>query len=117
MSMPKFTTPALWGAAAGALATVIIGFTLGGWVTGSKAEVVAQNRASDAVIAALAPICVENYRNSPDAQVQLTALKALATWKQAGYVEERGWAMMPGSERTNSQMAAECAKQILKDKT
>ncbi len=115
--MPKFMTPALWGAAAGALGTVIVGFTLGGWVTGSKAEVVAQNRASNAVIAALAPICVENYRKSPDSQVQLTALKALDAWKRAGFVEERGWAKMPGAERTNSPMAAECAKQILNEKT
>ena len=117
MSMPNFITPALWGAAAGVLGTVMVGFTLGGWVTGSKAEVVAQNRASNAVIAALAPICVENYRNSPDAQAQLTALKALDAWKQASFVEERGWAKMPGIERTNSPMAAECAKQILSAKT
>ena len=46
MSMPNFITPALWGAAAGILRTVMVGFTLGGWVTGSKAEVVAQNRAT-----------------------------------------------------------------------
>ena len=116
MSMPKFMTPALWGAAAGALGTIIVGFTLGGWVTGSKAEVVAKDRASDAVIAALAPICFNNYRNSPDAKRQLAALKVLDAWKHAGFVEERGWSKMPGAETTNSPMAAECAKQILNEK-
>ena len=108
MTMPKFMTPALRGTAAGALGTVVLGFTLGGWVTGSKAEVIAQERASNAVIAALAPICVENYRKSSDAQAQLTALKALDSWKRAGFIEERGWAKMPGAERINSAMAAEC---------
>ena len=116
MTMPKFMTPALWGTAAGALGTVVLGFTLGGWVTGSKAEVVAQERASNAVIAALAPICVENYRKSSDAPAQLTALKALDSWKRAGFIEERGWAKMPGAEQINSAMAAECAKQIVNDK-
>lgn len=117
MPMPKFMAPALWGAAVGALGATVLGFTLGGWVTGSKAEVDARNRASNAVVAALAPICVENYRTSPDAQDQLTALKDLDAWKHANFVEERGWAKMPGTDQVNSAMAGECAKLILNEKT
>ena len=38
MNIPIETKPALWGAAGGAVAAAIIGFTWGGWVTGGKAE-------------------------------------------------------------------------------
>jgi len=47
--------PALWGAAAGAIALAIVGFNWGGWVTGGTAETLAKNSAATAVVAALAP--------------------------------------------------------------
>ena len=41
---------ALWGAAAGAIALAIVGFSWGGWVTGGTAETLAKNRAATAVV-------------------------------------------------------------------
>jgi len=38
MKLPIETKPALWGAACGAIALAIVGFSWGGWVTGKKAE-------------------------------------------------------------------------------
>jgi hypothetical protein len=51
----------LWGAAAGAIALAIVGFSWGGWVTGGSAETLAKNRATTAVVTALTPICVEKF--------------------------------------------------------
>ena len=113
MSSNSILAPFLWGAAGGAIAATALGFFTGFWMTTSKAEAVAVDRASNAVVVALAPICLDNYRNSPDASAQLSALKKLDEWKYASFIEQRGWAKMPGSESVNSSVASACAKLIL----
>lgn len=117
MDMPINLKPLLIGGAIGAAAAVTLGFTLGGWVTASKAEVNAQARANKAVVAALAPICVANYRQSADAQAQYIALGKVDTWQQASFVEKAGWAKMPGTDSINSAMARTCAEMILKEQS
>jgi len=52
----------LQGAVAGALLTMIVGFTLAGWTLGSTVEKVAKERSGSAIAAALAPICVDKVR-------------------------------------------------------
>jgi hypothetical protein len=37
MQIPVETKPVLWGVAAGAIGAAIVGFTWGGWVTGTRA--------------------------------------------------------------------------------
>ena len=110
-------TPLLWGVAVGAIGATALGFATGFWMTTSKAEAVATDRASGAVVVALAPICLKNYQGSSDSEAHLTALKQLDEWKHANFIEERGWAKMPGSESTNSLVASACAKLILGTKT
>lgn len=115
MNMPINLKPLLIGGVVGAVLAVALGFTWGGWVTASKADVDARARADAAVVKALAPICVANYRRSADAQTQQGALKKLNSWEQASFVEKAGWATMPGSESVNSIMARTCAEMILKE--
>lgn len=66
MKMPAELKPVLMGAAGGAVALAILGFTWGGWVTAGSAKTLADQRASDAVVAALAPVCVANFRLDKD---------------------------------------------------
>jgi hypothetical protein len=54
--------PAVWGAVAGAVALTVVGFSQLGWTLGSTAEKMATQRAETAVVAALAPICVEKFQ-------------------------------------------------------
>jgi hypothetical protein len=49
----------LQGAVIGALVTMIVGFTWGGWTLGSTAEKVARERTGSAIAATLAPISVD----------------------------------------------------------
>ena len=51
----------LWGAAGGAAALALVGFAFGGWVTGGKAAEMARQQTDKAVVAALAPICVDEF--------------------------------------------------------
>lgn len=115
--IPNALKSALWGAVGGAVALTIIGFTWGGWVTGSKAEFVATKRASEAVVAALAPICVYNFRQGADAPAQRVKLTKVNVWNQAEFVEKGGWAKMPGTTSINMAMARACAEMILADKS
>jgi hypothetical protein len=99
----------LQGAAVGAIATLVIGFGWGGWMLGSSAKTLADNTASSAVVAAIAPICVHQFQRSEDAADNLTALKKINAWEQATYVEKGGWATMPGSEAAHSGVPQACA--------
>jgi hypothetical protein len=99
----------LQGAAVGVAATVAIGFGWGGWMLGSSAKTLADSTASSAVVAAIAPICVDQFQRSSDAAANLTALKKTDTWQQAAYVEKGGWAVMPGSKAADSGVPQACA--------
>src|SRR5271154_511106 len=76
----------LQGAALGAFATLGIGFSWGEFMLGSTAKTLADSMASSAVVAAVAPICVDQFQHSADAANNLTALKKTSTWEQATYV-------------------------------
>ena len=96
MNIPVETKPALWGIAGGAIAASIIGFTWGGWVTGSRAAADSTLRADTAVVTALAPFCVENFQRASEAPGNLAALKKVDSWSQGSFVEKGGWATLPG---------------------
>src|SRR4051794_2784789 len=104
--------PGIWGAVGGAAALAVIGFTWGGWVTGGTAERAADTRASTAVVAALAPICVVQFQQKPDSAMQLAALKKIGSYEQTSFVEKAGWATMPGSTAPGSGVAGVCADLI-----
>lgn len=111
MNIPIETKPALWGVAGGAAALAIFGFSWGGWITGGKAESSALTRANDAVVVALAPVCVDKFQRAADAKVKLDELKKVDQWSQGDFVEKGGWAAVPGtnsSERV-SAVAKACA--------
>jgi hypothetical protein len=112
MKLPIETKPALWGAAGGAIALAIVGFSWGGWVTGKKAETSAAERASAAVIGALAPVCVDKFRHAGEVSANLAAMKKVDSWAQGEFVEKGGWATVPGenSPEQVSAVAKACAQ-------
>lgn len=109
MKLPTETKPALFGAVAGAALVAIIGFSWGGWVTGSTAEMTASKRADAAVVSALTPICVANFNKGSDSAVHLAALKETKSWEQGSFVKDGGWATMPGGADATTELARACA--------
>ena len=99
----------LQGAAVGVVAAIAVGFGWGGWMLGSAAKTLADNTASSAVVAAIAPICVDQFQRSADAAVNLTTLKKTNSWQQVAYVEKGGWAVMPGGKAADSGVPQACA--------
>ena len=109
MNIHPSLKPALWGVVGGAAALAIIGFTWGGWVTSGSAQKTADNRASSAVVAALAPICLAQFQQTSDSVMQLATLKKISSYDQTSFVEKAGWATMPGSTAPTSGVARACA--------
>ncbi len=103
----------LWGALGGAIVLAIIGFAWGGWVTGGTAQEMAEERAENAVVARLAPICVEQFKHDSEKDQKLKDLKKEESWKRDEYVEKQGWATMPGEKKPDSKVAEKCAELIM----
>jgi len=106
-------TRLLQGAAAGAIATMIVGFNWGGWALGSTVDKVAKERSDSAVVAALAPICVDKFRQAANATANLSELDKISyAWDRGAFVEKGGWATMPGTASPDSAVARACAEMI-----
>jgi len=99
----------LQGAAVGVVATIAVGFGWGGWMLGSTAKTLADSTATSAVVAAIAPICVDQFQRSAAAADNLAELKKTDSWQQAAYIEKGGWAMMPGGKAVDTGVPQACA--------
>jgi hypothetical protein len=111
-------TRLLQGIAIGAIASMVIGFSWGGWMTDSAGNRLAAERADTAVVAALTPICVENFLHSSDAQANLAALQRIASsWERGEYLQKGGWVTQPGATSSDYHLARACAEKLVQAKT
>jgi hypothetical protein len=94
--------PAVW----------FVGFSQFGWTLGSTAERLANDRAESAIISVLAPICVEKFQQQSDSAAKLIEFKKAASWDQRSLIEKAGWAMLPGTDKSNSAVASACADKL-----
>ena len=105
----------VWGVVVGAVVTMVIGFTWGGWVTGGSVRAMTEKAALGAHQELAAAICAGRFAAAPDAHVQLATLKGITSSYQRGkFVEDGGWAVMPGAASADRQDANACADGLLK---
>jgi hypothetical protein len=116
MQVPSELKPAAWGAVCGAIALAVIGFSWGGWVTGSTADKTAKEAADTAIVRVLAPICAEKFQQQADAGAKMADLMKASTWERGNFVEKGGWATMPGANTPNTGVARACAELLQKPK-
>ena len=105
--------PVLLGAVGGGIVLAVIGFNWGGWVTGGTAQEMAEELAQKAVVARLAPICVEQYNQDSEKDQKLANLKETKSWERDDYVVNQGWATMPGEKEADSKVAKKCAELLV----
>jgi len=111
-------TRLLQGIGVGAIASMVIGFSWGGWMTGGTANRLAAARVDTAVVAALTPICVEKFLQNSDAKANLAVLKKISSnWEQGDYLQKGGWATQPGATSSDYHLARACAEKLVQDKT
>ena len=114
MNISPNVKPGLWGAAGGAVALAILGFTWGGWVTNSTATTMAQDHANTEIAKVLAPICFLQFNQQPDAVAKMAELRGLTgSYQQTTFVEKTGAAVMPGSDKTLRGVSQACAELLV----
>jgi hypothetical protein len=110
-------TRLLQGIAIGAVASMAIGFSWGGWMTSGTANRLAADRTGIAVVTALTPICVANFLENNDAEANLAVLRKIPTnWEQGQYLEKGGWATRPGAASSDYELARACAAKLIQAK-
>ena len=99
---------------AAAVATMIVGFNWGGWVTGGGVQQRVDTGVRDAVASRLVPMCVAQFNLDPQKAPKLAELKAItSTWSRPDYVKKQGWATMPGEKEPDTNVAAACANLLV----
>jgi hypothetical protein len=103
----------LKGAAIGAVALAVIGFTWGGWVTGGTSRKDAATASHDAVVAALAPICAARFQAQAEAASKLTDLAKTSSWERGQVISKAGFATITGNSSVESDVASACAEMLV----
>ena len=101
-----------WTSAGCVIATIVIGFTAGGWVTGGTAQEMATTAAEDGRAELAASLCVNQFASAPDAAAQFAALKEASSWERDDLIEEGGWAALPGGVEVVDGSIDLCAEKI-----
>ena len=97
----------LQGAAAGAVATMFVGFYWGGWSLSSTADKMAKEQSELAVVTVLAPVCADKFRALPDAEAKTVALSKADSWKRAEEFPQE-LVTLPGETSPSSALVKAC---------
>jgi hypothetical protein len=120
MQMPSMLqgeslTRLMQGAAAGAVAAIVIGFFWGGWSLASTADQMAKDRSERAVVAALAPVCADKFRALSDFDAKKTALSKVDSWKRRDEFPKE-FVTLPGESYPNAALVDACYTLVLAPK-
>ena len=102
-----------WSLVGVVVATMVVGFSVGGWTTGGTAAKMAEEAAHDAKAQLAASICVEKFVSANDAATRLAALKETSSWERDSFVEDGGWATLLGIEKPVDGSADLCAQELM----
>ena len=108
----EYIRPFLWGGAVGAIVLLIVVFSAGWVVTNGSAQIKAEKMVTSALMNRLAPISVAQFMLDPNKEQRLSELKKLDSWKRGEYVQNQGWATMPGEKQADIGVADECARRL-----
>ena len=106
-------TTVFWICLAMIAGTMIVGFRWGGWVTGATAQQDATSLANDAVVQRLSAICMAQFQQDPSKEQKIVELLEASSSQQRSFVEEQGWATMPGDEQADTKVVRACAEQLV----
>ncbi|HZS83560.1 MAG TPA: hypothetical protein VFA50_11855 [Stellaceae bacterium] len=105
-----------WSCIACVIATIVIGFTWGGWVTGGTAAQMASAAADNANAKLAAAFCVNQFEKSPDAAAKFASLKKTDSWERDDFITKGGWVTLPGVKEPISGAADLCVQQLMSTK-
>ena len=101
-----------WSCAGCVALTMVLGFTVGGWVTGGTAGQMVEDAREDAQAQLAANICVAKFTQSSDFATALANLKAESSWSRDDFVTEGGWLTLTGLKEPVDGAADLCAEML-----
>jgi hypothetical protein len=104
----------LQGAAAGAIATIIIGFSWGVSTLGSTAKKLATDETRNAIVTIAAPACAEHFANKANDE-KWAEYQRVDVWRRDTYIKEAGYATVTGLANdysTSWAIAHACVKAL-----
>jgi hypothetical protein len=110
-------TVLFWSCAVCIVATMIIGFNWGGWVTGRTAVGMATQAADGARAELAAAICVDRFVKGTNATADFASLKGSSSWQRGDLIEKGGWVTMAGAEKPVTGAADLCAQRLIELKS
>lgn len=102
----------LWSCIGVAALTMLLGFTVGGWVLGGTAQEMAEKSAEQAKAEVVATVCVENFSHSAGFATSLAALKETSRWQRDDFITDGGWVTLPGMTEPHDAAADLCASRL-----
>lgn len=102
-----------WSSTGCIVATIVIGFAWGGWVTGGTATRMASDAADGARAQLAAMTCVAGFNRGPDGAAQLAALKEASSYQRGDMLVKSGWVTMPGSTDLVAGAADICVQKLM----
>ena len=97
----------------GAVAATAIGFGWGGWLLGSTANHMAQDKVDAEAVALYTPDCVRRFEAQSNMPAHWAALKkANANYDQQDFIEKAGFATPPNAKTPNDGIADACASKL-----
>lgn len=124
MQTPAFLSPYLdgnsptrlfQGLAVGAIATMVVGFSWGGWNLGSTVEEKVEDARQTATVAALAPICADKFERAAKGDNGLVLkLGKVSSWQRGEHLMKAKWANFAGQDSADSAVAQQCADLVSK---
>lgn len=105
-------TQAFWFAATCVAATLILGFTAGGWVTGGTAQESIAEAATNARHELATAVCVKRFMQAAGAASRLEKIKQAMWHERDELVSAGGWATMPDRKEPSIVLAELCASEL-----
>ena len=88
-----------WSCAGCIVATVVLGFTWGGWVTGGTATKMSADAAAGASAQLAAADCIHRFESGPNAAMELAALKKAESYERGDLINHVGRMLLPHRKR------------------
>jgi hypothetical protein len=105
-------TQTFWIAAGAVALTLIAGFGFGDWKTGTRADQMVADAATQARQQLAAAVCVDHFMKAADAGKRLDALRNETVYRRGDFIAEKGWATMPDRKEPNGAVAYMCAERL-----
>jgi hypothetical protein len=109
----KSLTRLLQGAAAGAVATMIVGFNWGGWMLSRNVDKIVTEKVEAASIVFLGEKCADKFNAQSDALEKKAVLRATESDYEKGKLFPKEWVTLKDGYYPNSDLVTLCSKLIL----